>query len=206
MTEPLERGRHLAYGLSRQSSRGAQIGCTLVLAAILGGIGGTIVYLARRNVEPSWVVYVIGGGLALFGLLLLYAAVHQMFAMRTPQTIVEMDTAVLRRGARVAVHFHQAGPASFESLRANLVGEESWWTGSGKHRRHHHVHLGTFNVFDSGPFEVVDLPFERTVTVEIPQLPYPSNREHGVTWQLEVWGKVRGRADFQHVFPVQVAG
>ena len=206
MTDTPRKGRNLSYALSRQSSRGAQVGCTLILAAILGGAGGTILYLARRHDEPSLVVNVVGGGFALFGLLLLYSAVHQMFAMRTPQTLVEMDTDVLRRGARVQIHFHQAGPASFESLRANLVGEESWWTGSGKHRRHHHVHLGTFNLVDCGPFEVVDLPFERTVTVEIPQLPYPSNREHGVTWQLEVWGKVRGRADFQHVFPVEVAG
>lgn len=205
MTDPLEKGRHLPYALSRQASRGAQIGCTLALAAILGGIGGTVLYLDRRHGEPSLVVQLVGGAFALFALLLLYSAVHQMFAMRTPQTIVETDADVLRRGARVRFHFHQAGPASFESLRANLVGEETWWTGSGKQRRHHRKHLGTFNIFDSGPFEVVDLPSTRTVIVEIPQLPHPSEREHGVTWQLEVWGKVRGRADFQHVFPVEVA-
>jgi hypothetical protein len=205
MTETTEKGRRLPYALSRQSSRGAQAGCTVALAAILGGIGGTILYLARRNDEPSWVVSVVGGAIALFGVLLLYSGVHQLLAMRTPQTIVETDAEVLRRGARVQLHFHQAGPGSFESLRANLVGEESWWTGSGKQRRHHRVHLGTFNVFDSGAFEVVDVPFERTVTVDIPELAHPSDRQHSVAWHLEVWGKVRGRADFQHVFPVTVS-
>ena len=206
MTE-LARGTRLRYSLSRKTSRGAQIGCTLALALIVGGIGATAFVLASRHreTEPSFVVYVVGGGFALVGLLLLYSAIHQLFALRTPETIVEIDRDVLVRGGDVQLYFRQPGPAQFESLRANLVGEESWWTGTGKRRRHHVLQLGVFNLFDSGPFEVdATVPYERIADARIPHVPHASDPAHAETWQLEVWGKVRGRADFQHVYGVRL--
>lgn len=199
-------GKHLRYSLSRQSSRGAQIGCTLAIALLLGGIGGAILYAAISHDEPFSLMHIVGGGFAFFALPLLYSAVHQLFALRTPETVVEIDADVLQRGSTVRLYFRQPGPASFESLRANLVGEESWWTGSGKSRRQEVRQLGTFSLFDSGAFDVDALvPFERTVSVQVPNLPPPSNPAHSVMWQLEVWGKVRRRADIQHVFPMKVA-
>ncbi|HEX6096983.1 MAG TPA: hypothetical protein VF432_11715 [Thermoanaerobaculia bacterium] len=197
----------LRYTLSRKSSRGAQIGCTFALAVLLGGIGVPLLRTAYTDsgTENNFVVYVVGGGFTLVALLLLYEAIHQLFALRTPETVVEIDTEELVRGAEIQLYFRQPGPAAFESLRANLVGEESWWTGSGKQRRHHVQQLGVFNLFDSGAFEVdARAPYERLVTVRVPDLPRASDRAHGVMWQLEVWGKVRGRADFQHVYPIRV--
>lgn len=207
MTE-LARGTRLRYSLSRKSSRGAQIGCTLALAVILGGIGVTALVLAyRHREEGNFVVYLVGGAFTLVALLLLYSAIHQMFAMRTPETIVEIDSEELARNGEVQLYFRQPGPAQFESLRANLVGEESWWTGSGKRRRHHVIQLGVFPLFDSGAFDVGEhTPYEQLVRVRIPDVPHASDPTHAETWQLEVWGKVRGRADFQHVFPVGLKG
>jgi hypothetical protein len=202
--EELPRGEHLRYSLTRNASRSTQIGCTFLLVLIFGGIGVTALIMAHRN-ENNGVVSLVGGGFTLVALLLLYSAIHQLFALKTPQTVVEIDTRELVRGAEVQLYFRQAGPASFESLRANLVGEEHWWTGSGKRRQHHVLQLGVFNLFDSGPFEVDDLtPYERLITVRVPDVPEPSDPEHGVQWQLEVWGKVTARADFQHVFPVSL--
>ena len=198
-------GKHLRHSLSRQSSRGAQIGCTFAIALLLGGLGGAILYAAISHDEPFSLMHIVGGGFAFFALPLFYSAVHQLFALRTPETVVEIDSDVLQRGTTVRLYFRQPGPASFESLRANLVGEESWWTGSGKQRRREVRQLGTFNLFDSGAFEVDALvPFERTVSVSVPDLPRASDAAHDVQWQLQVWGKVRGRADFQHVFPIRV--
>jgi hypothetical protein len=203
MSETLEAGTHLRYSLSRNGSRGAQIGCTLLLAALLGTLGGGILFFALRAGDRG-IALLVGGAFALVALVLLYSAVHQTFALKTPQTIVEIDRRELRRESPVQLYFRQPGPASFESLRANLVGEERWSTGSGKHRRHHVEQLGVFNLYDSGPFEVDgNTPFEDTVTAQVPDLPHAAaGREE--RWQLEVWGKVRGRADFQHVFPIVV--
>lgn len=193
----LEPGTHLRYSLTRNASRGAQIGCTFAIALLLGGIGVPILFLAGKG---DGVVYVVGGGFSLVALLLLYSAIHQLFALRTPQTIIEVDRQVFARGEEVIFFIRQPGPASFESLRGNLVGEESWWEGSGKTRRHVVKQLGVFNLFDTGSFEA---PFERELVAEIPR-ELVVQSEHSIHWQLEVWGKVNGRADFQHVFSVEV--
>lgn len=205
MSQKFPPGKHLRYALQRNTSRGAQIGCTFALALVLGGAGGGFLYGAWRTGDTSIVLRIVGGAFAFVGVLLLGSAIHQLFALRTPQTMVEIDTDVLVRGSRIRLHFRQPGPANFESLRANLVGEESWTTGSGKRRQRHVLQLGTFNLFDSGPFELLnETPFERAVTVQVPDLPRASSPARMETWQLEVWGKVHGRADFQHVFPVNV--
>lgn len=205
MKKSLSPGKHLRYALARDSTRAAQIGCTFALALVLGGAGGGFLYGAWRSGDTSLVLKIVGGCFAFFGVLLLGSAIHQLFALSTPQTVVEIDTNILKRGARIRLYFRQPGPANFESLRANLVGEESWTTGSGKRRQRHAISLGTFNLFDSGPFELLnETPFERTVTVEVPDLPHAAAGRME-TWTLEVWGKVHGRADFQHVFPLIVS-
>lgn len=186
----------LQYTLERSSSRGAQIARTFALAVVLGAIGGGALFFGEELI-----VYIVGGGFTLVALLLLYAAIHQLFAARTPQTIVETDSKTLKRGKSIQLTFRQPGDGSFESLRANLVGEEVWFTWYRSRRRRHVLQLGTFNIYDSGSFEA---PFEETVTVKIPDLPRPSDPKHGVHWRMEVWGKVRGRADVQHVFPMEL--
>jgi hypothetical protein len=201
--EKFGQGKQLRYALARNATRGAQIGCTLFLGVLLSAIGGGVLYAAWRNNDTSLVLKIVGGAFAFFGVLLLLSAIHQTFALRTPLTIVETDSDVFQRGKHVRLYFRQPGPGSFESLRANLVGQESWHTGSGKRRQRHVHNLGTFHVFDSGAFEVLDHDFQRSVTFQVPDLPRAA---HGrmETWTLEVWGKVNGRADFQHVFPVNV--
>lgn len=187
--------------LERSSPRGIQIGCTFALGALLGIIGGGFLLVAYRTQTGGVLAYIIGGGFAFVALLLLYSAIYQLFAAQTPETIVETDAKTLKQGKSVQFSFRQPGPASFESLRANLVGEEIWFTHRRNRRIRHVIQLGTFNIYDSGPFEA---PFEETVTVEIPDLPRPSDDKHKAEWRLEVWGKVRGRADVQHVFPMEL--
>jgi hypothetical protein len=205
MSEELERGRHLRYALSRNTSRGMQIGCTFLIGLVLATPGIIVLMKAREHDEKSFVVWAVGGAFTLVAALLFYSAVHQMFALATPQTVVECDADKFTRNGTIRLYFGQPGPADFESLRANLVGEETWHTGSGKQRRRHVNQLGTFNIFDSGPFVIEEgMPaYERTVSVTIPDLPH-ARADRREQWQLEVWGKVRGRADFQHVYPVTV--
>lgn len=185
-----------SHVLAPQTSRGARIVATLVVAVLLAAVAIPALLYATEGL-----FYAIGGVFGLVSLLLVFSAVKQMFALATPQTTVEMNVETLKRGAEVELVFRQPGTGSFESLRANLVGEERWLERGYSNKRIRRVRqLGTFNVFDSGPFEA---PYESTVRVRIPDLPR-ADKAHGEYWSLEVWGKVHGRADFQHVFPVEV--
>ena len=182
--------------LRRNTSRGRQIGCTFFLALILGGIAVPLLVIASHR--PA-ILYLVGGAFALFSVLLFAAAIHQLFALASPITEVQIGSLPLQRGANVRVLLRQRGPMQLESLRANLVGtittrrRKSTFTDT----------LGTFNFFDSGPVVIEEtMPLQRETTLEVPREVLPSGG--GVTWQIEVWGKVQGRADFQHVFPVDV--
>jgi hypothetical protein len=179
--------------LQRQRSRGGQIGCMLAIVVLLG----TLSYFLVRYAE-DWLMYVVGGGFGIVAVLLLLAGVQQTFALRTPETLVEAGDFVLGRTTTIRVQ--QAGDASYESLRVNLVGEEQI---RGRKRTWNRRMIENINVFDSGPF---DGTLDRTVTFTVPSHVEPTHSElrRRVRWTLEVWGKVRGRADFQHVYDVSV--
>lgn len=205
-------GTHLAHALVRKTSRRAQIGCAATLAIVLGGLGSFILRSAIAHPEEPdvWIMWVVGGGFALVGAILALAAIHQIFALATPETKVEVASPTLERGATARFYFEQTGPARFESLRANLVGEKSWYEGTGKRRTRKVEHLGTFNFFDSGEFTIENrsIPFQANAVLNVPAEIEPTGFDDGgreISWAVEVWGRVKGRADFQHVFPVDVA-
>ena len=186
--------------LGRAQTRTAQIWRTSGLAIILAMIAAPLGVFGSRE---SWMFAAIATAFGLASLLLFYSAVYQLLALRTPETIVETDKDEWKRGANVALRFQQPGSGSFESLRANLVGEERWRerVRGGKYARRV-AQLGTFHLFDSGAFEA---PFDKSVTVRVPpDLPRASKPDRREVWRLEVWGKVKGRADVQHVFPVTI--
>jgi hypothetical protein len=183
--------------LWRVVPRRTQIARTVAVALVLAALGIPAMVFADH-----FMPVVVGGLFALLSLGLLLSAVQQLFALRTPETIVDIYVHEIRRGEEVRFRFRQPGTGSFESLRANMVGEERW----SERRRYssksvrHVKQLGTFPLFDSGPFEA---PYDRTVDVRIPELPR-AEPTHGEYWRLEVWGKVRGRADFRHVYDLRV--
>lgn len=185
--------------LERTTPWAAHIGCSFTLAALLIGLGSLFIYLSR-NEEAFLLVYIVSGGFIAVGVLILLAGIHQLFAVRTPETIVEIDAERLERGASYRVCLVQQGPVTLDSLRANLVGERR--VRKGKTRTYEH--LGTFNFFDSGGEVVVgDAPRIWTAQLHVPPDIAPSDRFE-VTWKIEVWGKVRRRADFMHPFEVTV--
>ncbi len=106
---------------------------------------------------------------------------------------------LLGTGQTVTLHVRQPGDASYESLRIQLVGEEQTRQRKSWNRRV----FDTISIFDSGPFEGV---LDRVVQFEVPSHlePTTSDLRRRVRWTLEVWGKVRGRADFQHVYAAHV--
>lgn len=195
--------QQLPVRLERAGSRGCYLGCTFLLAAILLGVSIPILTIARRAGEDSFVVWVVGGGFGLVGVLLLLTGIHQTFALRSKETIFEIDASELARGAEHRICLIQRGPIRLESLRANLVGTRN--TGVGKSRKTDY--LGTFNLFDSGEAEIgPDAPRTWISRVTIPPdiPPTLDSPLETVTWKFEVWGKVRGRADFMHPFEVTI--
>lgn len=198
-------GQQLRYQLSRRSSRGAQIGCSLMLSLVLGSLSGFFLYMTWTHPGEggNWIVYVVCGGFGLVALLLLYGAIHQTFALATPETLAEIDSRAIVPGEMLTIFIRQTGTGEYESIRVNLVGEEQTrrnqtWTPR---------HLGTLNMFDSGAFSLDGRsPFEVTFEFLAPPDLEPSmdDGSRRVTWQIELWGKVRGRADFQHVYPIEV--
>ncbi|HEY0140040.1 MAG TPA: hypothetical protein VGF48_04035 [Thermoanaerobaculia bacterium] len=189
------------HPLKRDTPRGAQIGCSLFLALLLGGIGIGITYKAYAHPESdgNWIIWTVGAAFSIIGLLLLYAAIHQLFSVKSPVTEVSLEHKKLLRGRRTAVLIRQRGPMELESLRANLVGTR--WIR--RRKSTYSEDLGTFHFFDSGPATIDEsIPLQRNTHIDVPEDIEPS--EPNNTWAIEVWGKVRGRADFQHVFPVEV--
>ena len=198
-------GTRLRYRLKRETSRGRQIGCILAVVAILGTLSFFILRSVMQHPEEEnrWILFVVGGGFGLVAtLLFFFGAVQQTLALRTPETIVEMDADALVPGRTVTFFVQQPGSGSYESLRANLVGEErlrqrKTWSSR---------QFASINLFDSGPFEGGSAPFEGGVMYEVPRdlEPTKSDLRRRIVWHLEVWGKLRGRADFQHVYAISV--
>ena len=198
-------GTRLRYRLKRRTGRVAQIGCILAIVALLGTLSFFILRYVRQHPEEQdlWVMTVVGGGFGLVAVILFFlGAVQQTLALRTPETIVEMDAEALYLGRTVTFFVQQPGSGSYESLRANIIGEEQ--------QRHRKTwtsrQFASINIFDSGPFEGGSAPFEGGVMFDVPRDLEPTRTEphRRIVWHLEVWGKVRGRADFQHVYAVDV--
>ncbi|HYC89645.1 MAG TPA: phage holin family protein [Thermoanaerobaculia bacterium] len=181
--------------LSRNRSRLGQIGCIFAIVALLG----TLSFFLLRSGE-GWLMYVVGGGFGLVAALLFLAGIQQIFALRTAETIVEMDGDALTLGGRTTFRVQQHGDSSFESLRVNLVCEEQLRR---RKKNWSSEMIENINLFDSGPF---DGTLDRTFTFDVPHHLEPTGSElrRRIRWQLEVWGKIRGRADFQHVYQVHV--
>ncbi|HVE73044.1 MAG TPA: hypothetical protein VNI54_16880 [Thermoanaerobaculia bacterium] len=180
--------------LHRQRSRGGQLGWTFAIVALLG----TLSYFLLRYAE-DWLMSVVGTGFGGIAALLLLAGFHQTMALRTPETVVEIDREAITPGQPVTLRVMQPGNASFESLRVNLVGEEQ----IRQRKTWNRSVFETLHFFDSGRF---DGALDRTIVVDVPRHLEPTSSElrRRVRWTLEVWGRVRGRANFQHVYDVFV--
>lgn len=175
-------------------------GCALTLGLLLLTIGAFPIYMTITHDEPGkrGFMYVFGGAFAAVGLLLVYSGVHQYLAMATPETIVEMETPALKRGATVGFFFRQPGPAAMQSLRANLVGEERWATyyssSKGRKTNWHTKHLGTFNFLDNGKADIGKVPLDLLASLAVPDDIDPSCEESGderrsITWKWRCGGR-----------------
>lgn len=140
----------------------------------------------------------------LFGLLMLYSGVHALFASRTPPTTIVVDRSPLHPGEEAGVMIRQQGPVQFESLRANLVCERIERSGGKSRKMTYPVQE---NFFDSGPCEVGRMDtqeFRAVVRVPADAEPTTAGVRLTINWRIEVWGRVKGNADFLRPFEIEV--
>jgi hypothetical protein len=194
-----------------QAGRAASIG---VFLAVLGGI----IVRAMRSDAPSdgqneWLVYAVGGGLSVVGLVVVIFAIKMFLASRLPETIVEVDRMPVRAGERFQVTVRQAGPIRLESLRLNLVAEQLTRRAL-RHSRQRRIStdrrvIHQSNVLDVGnttilPGREIARQIEAVVPADV--RPVDIEGDKRIVWRLEVWGRVRGWVDFGHRFVLEVSG
>jgi hypothetical protein len=182
--------------LKRNISRRGEIGCLLLFALVLGAAGAWIAIAIHPQGHHGGkallvIVNVVCGGFILGALVHVYLAIHRTFALASPETIVEVEPEILVRGHDAHVHFTQDGHLELESLHAKLVGTDT----TGENPRT----IASFDFLETGQTAA---PLLRDAILHIPMEAQPSSS--GTMWHIEVRGRIRGRVNFEHLFPVQI--
>lgn len=206
--------------LKRDTPWKTQIATAGIIGTVLLLIGSLILYLAysHRHEEPlseSWVTVAVGGGFALLGLLMEYAAIHQFFASRLPEAEAAIDQQSLHPGDTFCLRICQPGPVQLKSLSAKLVCEVSV-----RHKQRNaktgekaYYYTSSYpcqlNIFRTG--EKLALAGDRIEQVaegKIPGGAEPSSQDEKrkVVWRIELWGEVVRGADFMHPYTIEVSG
>lgn len=211
--------RRLPVRLQREQPWGRDIGCALFIGLLLSAIAGGAVLLVRNIPDAQkdiWVVYTFVGIFGSVGVLLITSGIHQWFASRVRETIVEIDVEPIPRGGNVQVCFRQEGPVTLNSLRANVRCVElrhHWKTrsnsdgGSETYKTTDAKDLWRENILDEQPGSIPAEEFwEKSISFTVPN-DYPAAHatdELEIVWKIEVWGRVRRWPDFMHPFVFRV--
>ena len=201
--------------LQREMSVAGQAGCATIIGSFLALIGIVILVVLWSGVAPpgknGWVLYVVGFGFASVGLLVAVLGLKMFLMTRIPETIVEVDTMPVHAGQSFQLTVRQPGPIRLKSLRVNLVCEQitsrRTERSSGPRTDRDRRIIHQTNVLDLG--ESAAGPGEQIVgriTVDVPvDVHYVDlEGEMKIVWRLEVWGRVRGWADFGHPYVIEV--
>jgi hypothetical protein len=201
--------------LERQTPAGGQAGCATTIGLFLTVLGAIIMFLMRsdepRTGDNEWLVYFVGGGFSLIGVIVAVLGIKMFLATRVPETIVEVDRMPIRAGEPFHIHVRQPGPVRLQSLRLNLIGEQLttrdvWRDGKRRTDIDRRV-IHQDNILDVGNItilsgEEVAREGKATVPTEVTLAEIEGVKE--VVWRLEVWGRVRGWVDFGHPFVFDV--
>ncbi len=215
--ETLRRARRLPVRLKREIPWGRSIGCALFMGLLLTSVAFGFGSLVRRfPQDDAWLPWIVIGVFGFVGLCLILSGIHQWFASRVRETILEVDTEQISLGSTVQACFRQEGPVTLNSLRANLRCIErrhTWKTRSNsdgdseRYKTTDEKQLWTENILDEQPGSVPAEEFwEKLVSFQIPN-EYPASLDTDdleIVWKIEVWGQVHRWPDFMHPFVIQV--
>jgi hypothetical protein len=201
--------------LQRETSVAGQSGRATVIGSLLA-LTGIVIVIAKDN-DPApaghseWVLYAVGFGFACVGLLIAILGIKMFLMTRIPETIVEVDAMPVHAGQSFQMSVRQPGPIRLKSLRVNLVCEQITSRRTGRasgpkiDRDRRIIHQS--NVLNLG--ESVAGAGEQIVGNAIVNVPADVRdddveADKKIVWRLEVWGRVRGWADFGHPFVIEV--
>lgn len=211
--------RRLPVRLMRDTPWGRSIGCALLMGLLLTGFStgmGLLISKYPPQQDGIWIPFTVVGFFGLVGVFLVVSGIHQWFASRVRETILEIDKERVRRGSTLQVCLRQEGPVTLTSLRANvrcLERRHTWNTrsnsdgGTESYRTTDEKELWTQNILDEQPGTIPSEEFwEKTVSFSIPEQ-YPaslSTDELDIVWKIEVWGRVARWPDFMHPYAFEV--
>ncbi len=204
-----------AIRLEREMPVAGQAGCATVIGIVLAVAGIAIVLAMRsqgsRGGENEWVVYAVGGGFGLIGLLTAVLGIKMFLMMRLPETIVEVDRMPVHVDEPFQLTVRQPGPIRLSSLRVNLVCEQTTTRqvrragGTRTDRDQRLIHqANVLDLRDAAAGRGKEVVGHATVTVPADVQLADIEGHTVVVWRLEVWGRVRGWANFGHPFVIQV--
>lgn len=192
-----------------------QVGCGVLIALVLGAVGGAILYATHHyygfwNWDKDAASIAFGAVFAGVGAIMALASIHQSLAARSPQTQVAIRPGELARFETAELRIRQPGPVRLRSLNARLVCEIAERKESETERGKHYW-SSRFpyqeRIFASGARDVAaGSQFEQTVSFALPSGAQPSKETENlrITWRIEVWGRVKWWPDFMHPFTVNV--
>jgi hypothetical protein len=212
----------LKHRLTRETPFASQLGCTFLIALILGAVAALGIAAGITSADDegknNWVPYVVGGGFGFFGLLVLWSGIRQLATRGIKETIVEVSASALKLGQSAKVALVQQGPASIGSLRANIICVETTsrmvsapGSKTGPRREQREKYLVQENIFDASHVRVAhgDV-WHETREFTVPPEGKPTQGEdtddYYVRWRIEVWGRAGLIGSFMHPFPVKVIG
>lgn len=206
----------LQYRLARETPFSSQLGCTFLIALILGAVAALGIVAGSSEDEKAnnnWVAYFVGAVFGMAALMVLWSGIRQLATCGIKETIVEVSAGVLHLGRPATVALLQQGPATISSLRANILCVETTTRmvtrGKSRHREQTERYLVQENIFDASYLRVAhgDV-WHETREFTVPAEGKPTQGEdiddYFVRWRIEVWGKAGLIGSFMHPFPVQV--
>ena len=201
--------------LEREMSVAGQAGCATVIGLVLAVIGIVMLMVMQSDEfstgQNQWVLYAVGGGFALVGLLMVVLGLKSFLMTRIPETIVEVDKMPVHMGEPFQLTVRQPGPIRLKSLRANLVCEQIT-TRRMPRARHGKTDRDRRIIHQANVLDLRDATIGhgeqivRHATVNVPgdvKLADIEGRKE-IVLRIEVWGRVRGWADFGHPYFIEV--
>jgi hypothetical protein len=183
--------------LTRQTQWTRQVVCGFIIG-LLAAAGVGLIYMTyfHERDHGEWPMYAFGAVWIAVGLFVILGSVHQAFATRSPETIVEISPAVLVPGRALIVRIIQPGPLRLRSLHANLTGEKTIWKWvTGGHRRSFVSWQGPYRILEIGREDIEEhAPLQREATSPVPAGIEPTIEQGDTTivWKIEVWGACAG--------------
>jgi hypothetical protein len=207
----------LPFRLERGRAVGLQLGCSLISAMVLLGLGSVILFYGSAAADKWWLAWLVGGGFCLLGTLFLWSWITQLFAAGTPVPVVELSDHPVKAGVPFKLALVQPGPAMLRSIRVKVICQEVSAKVVTKHMGKGRAPRRTRMVTEKIRHEeiLVEAREVRVLHGDVWQQVYdlalpagvPATAAHRmpqILWKLEVDGRMNGPGRYQQTFELKV--